>query len=323
MEDFHQYQQEGHTCGVACIQMVLSYVTGKNKDTEELKTACECSTTTGVTDVGMKKGLEFAGLHSERNLRYKEEETAINYLDRILDKNNVFIMRTLTRGIKHWIVIYKKSNEKYKVLDPWLGVIQYNQDKILDIWSARDYDGFEVFTQSNLNEAMLNFKIENASRKDLPEILDVAEPIFKNEMARSMLKMYLEGTVDWSLPNKKATVDGKIIGFYLFNGESVAEFGGQLEDLSKYKDKKGIQGLILGVDKKYRGWNVGRKLRAIPLQFKNFDYVWGQQFDTLKNLENWTRSGRRLVAKGGGINVTLIDLRESMKFSEIITQLVE
>lgn len=54
-------------------------------------------------------------------------------------------MRTLTQGIKHWVVIYGKTHNQFLVADPWLGKIKYNVEQIISIWKPRDFDGFIVY----------------------------------------------------------------------------------------------------------------------------------------------------------------------------------
>lgn len=39
-----------------------------------------------------------------------------------------------------------------------------------------------------------------------------------------------------------------------------------------------------------------------------YDYIWGQHFKTLYNIDNWKKFGRRVVAETEDIYVTLMDL---------------
>ena len=69
----------------------------------------------------------------------------MNLLNKTVEEGNVFIMRTLTKGVKHWIVIYGKKDNVFLVADPWLGKIKYDTKQIINIWEPRDFDGFVVY----------------------------------------------------------------------------------------------------------------------------------------------------------------------------------
>jgi hypothetical protein len=125
----------------------------------------------------------------------------------------------------------------------------------------------------------------------------------------------LKEKTNWSISKKIMDAD-KIIGCYLFNEESVYDFLKDypetlLENIDEYKTKSGIQGLALCLLEEYRGSGLGRNLRKIPTQM-NYDYIWGQHFKSLKNVNNWIKFGRRIIADGmidgDEIYVTLMDL---------------
>jgi len=143
-QDYHQYQDREYTCGPTCIRMVADYLNIKYNDINEIITACEASKTSGTTDKGIKKALEYF------NIRYKQNDVidkrqSINFLDVTLSLGDVFIMRTLTREIKHWIIIFGKDDDEYLVADPWLGVIKYKLRDIIKIWEPRNFDGFAIY----------------------------------------------------------------------------------------------------------------------------------------------------------------------------------
>lgn len=144
VEQHHQFQQAGHTCGPTCVQMVADYIGVKYKDFEEIENLCGCNTTTGTVDTGIKNALEKLNIRHHQNTE-KEAKAAFEVLNSSLVDGNVFIMRTLTRGIKHWIVVYKFDGTQYYIADPWLGKIQYTPHEILKIWRPREFDGFTVF----------------------------------------------------------------------------------------------------------------------------------------------------------------------------------
>ncbi len=139
----HCYQQQGHTCGPTCVKMVADFLNVSYKDINELIELCECNTTTGTIDTGIKNALDALGIPNSQN-KITDPAIAMEFLDDLLLNNNIFVMRTLTHGAKHWIIVYGKENDKYLIADPWLGKIQYSHENILSIWWPRNFDGFLV-----------------------------------------------------------------------------------------------------------------------------------------------------------------------------------
>ena len=173
---------------------------------------------------------------------------------------------------------------------------------------------YNQFILENINSES---KIENIKETDIPEILEMCAQAFGEvEGSQEEVKEYLKGDVNFRI-SKKSIIDGKIVGCYLFNEESVYDFLKNCdclkEDISKYKKLRGIQGCALVVIPEYKGEGIGRKLREIPLKM-GYDYVWGQHLKGLHNIDNWTKFGRRLVAdgviNGSDMWVTLMDLKK-------------
>jgi hypothetical protein len=92
------------------------------------------------------------------------------------------------------------------------------------------------------------------------------------------LKEYLMAVVNWDI-SKKLTLNDTIIGCYLLNEDKITDFlencDSLKEDVSKYENLRGIQGVALALSKEFRDKGYGRKLREIPLQM-DCDYIWGQ-----------------------------------------------
>jgi hypothetical protein len=141
----HLFQEKGHTCGPTCVEMVSKFLNVDYGDVDDISELCGCNTTTGTIDVGMKNALSKLGISNKQNIHTSNTKEAMSYLNDIFKTGNkVFIMRTLTRGIKHWIIVYGKKGNTFLVADPWLGKITYSTKEIVDIWKPRNFDGFEV-----------------------------------------------------------------------------------------------------------------------------------------------------------------------------------
>jgi len=164
------------------------------------------------------------------------------------------------------------------------------------------------------NESHNNILIRNIESYDINEVLDLCAIVFDNVMEENELKSYLSSVTDWSI-SKKAVLNDKIIGCYLFNTEPVTDFLKNCEclkeDISKYENLRGIQGIALALLPEYRNSGIGRELRSIPINM-GFDYIWGQHLKELHNITQWTKFGRRVVADGlvhdEDMYVTVMDL---------------
>jgi len=100
-------------------------------------------------------------------------------------------------------------------------------------------------------------------------------------------------------------VDGEELnGLYLFGDKQIDSIKPTYEfaTMSEYKGLKGIEGVLLAVDKSIQGQGWGNKLKDYPKSM-GFDYIWGQQLKSLKNLESWLRR-RDLVCLTPSVWVT-------------------
>lgn len=118
----------GISCGNTVIKMILNYL-NIHKDISIQKIIKICGTTPqfGTRDIEMKHGLDYFGIENYQNKTVGNDEEQIAYLDNILDELNVFALRSLTQGIKHWVLVIGHNNGFYTVNDPWLGKINYTK----------------------------------------------------------------------------------------------------------------------------------------------------------------------------------------------------
>jgi len=157
--------------------------------------------------------------------------------------------------------------------------------------------------------------ISDIEQQDIPEVLNVCAKVLGDVDSEEDVKEYLSSVTDWNI-SKKAVVGGKIVGAYLFNEQPITEFlegcDCTTEDVSKYANLRGIQGLGLALLPECRGTGIGRKMRDIPLHM-GYDYIWGQHLKSLHNIDQWLKFGRRVVADGmigeDDLYVTLMDLK--------------
>lgn len=152
----YKQQPTGNTCGPACIYMALNYIINKpndlqldvyiSKPIQEIADTCGTDWVVGTPPERMIKGFEEYGM---KYVEYVHSPDPYSLLKQVIDSDNIPIVRTITQGVPHWIIVNGYDNEKYSILDPWLGQIEYTQEQLDHIWSKRQYQFFEIITDEN------------------------------------------------------------------------------------------------------------------------------------------------------------------------------
>lgn len=140
-------QPNAYTCGPTCVNMVINYC-GIMNDTytfTDLVQLCGCNTSTGTIHTGIENALNAFGISNQRNTTTGEQ--SITKLNDMLDAGNIFIMRTLIYGCKHWLVVYGREHDEYYISDPSCGLYTMHRDDVFNIWQPRDFDGFFVYVK--------------------------------------------------------------------------------------------------------------------------------------------------------------------------------
>jgi ABC-type bacteriocin/lantibiotic exporter with double-glycine peptidase domain len=145
MEINHLYQPDGISCGPTCLKMAADYFKNSEYTISEIAEMCGTDNILGTPPDRMKEGMRELGL---RYVEYQHLTEPYDLLRRVIDSNRIPIVRTITKGIPHWIIIqgYDINNpNRFKVYDPWLGVYYYLQDELNSVWAPREYQFFEVY----------------------------------------------------------------------------------------------------------------------------------------------------------------------------------
>lgn len=148
------HQNHSTTCGCASINMVYGYLSKAKIDLEfaiakiagtsmtpATYTKCEKhDNCIGTCEWKMAKALTWLGIEF-REPRVNNTEYLVESL-----KHNLIILRTLTHGFKHWVVLtdYDIKTKLFQVNDPAFGKIQYTHKEVYNIWSVRNFDFFEI-----------------------------------------------------------------------------------------------------------------------------------------------------------------------------------
>ncbi len=140
-------------------------------------------------------------------------------------------------------------------------------------------------------------------KKGIPEelindVLEFSYPYFNHLMSKYIYEEYLKSVSNWGISSLLLNEDGKILGVYLLGNHQITDF----VTASKYDNLVGVEGVLLVVDSTIRGMGYGNKLKDYPKTL-GVDYIWGQQFKGLKNLDDWLKR-RELVATTSEVYIT-------------------
>lgn len=90
----------------------------------------------------------------------------------------------------------------------------------------------------------------------------------------------------------------EVLGLYLLGNEQISS----VINTHEYTGMTGIEGILLVIDDSIRGQGWGTKLKDYTMTM-GFDYVWGQQYKSLNNLDEWLKR-RTLMGESEYINIT-------------------
>jgi hypothetical protein len=138
-------QPDTISCGNTCIKMILDYLGNYNNvSITQIIDICGTNRFHGTRDIEMRAGLEYFNIPHCQNITSGDESKQIDYLKTVLKMGNVFFLRTLINGMKHWVIVYGFSGDSYYINDPAQGTKTYTVDRLIEIWKPRAYDGFEI-----------------------------------------------------------------------------------------------------------------------------------------------------------------------------------
>jgi len=131
------------------------------------------------------------------------------------------------------------------------------------------------------------------------EVITWAFEYFKHVTGKDYFFAILAQETNWDLSVILVDENDVLKGCYLFGDQQV----NSIIDTDDFKDMKGIEGILLAVDKEIQGQGWGNKLKDYPKTLK-FDYIWGQQLKTLGNLKDWLKR-RYLYAETDSVYITI------------------
>jgi hypothetical protein len=131
------------------------------------------------------------------------------------------------------------------------------------------------------------------------EVITWAFEYFKHVTGKDYFFAIIAQETNWDLSVMLVDENDVLKGCYLFGEQQVDS----IIDTDDFKDMKGVEGILLAVDKEIRGYGWGNQLKDYPKTL-GFDYIWGQQFKTLGNLKDWLKR-RYLYAETNSVYITI------------------
>jgi len=290
----HIYQPTGNSCGPTCIKMVGEFIKGEIPSIDDICVTCGTDWVVGTPPDKMRIGLDELGITYKEHINEIEPYQSIK---NVIDKGNVAILRTITQEIPHWIVIHGYNEEDFMINDPWLGPKTYTEEDLEEIWKVRDYFFFEII--SGKQKIAKDVKIEKMTDDDVKIIYHKLSDVFdmtglSNEQVWGEIEHFDK---DLSVVAK---VDGKLAGFYFISDKQIPKIGKEENELTQLN---GVEGVALGVFKEFKNMNVGKVLIEYPKNIPGVDYIWGFQFKSLKNIDDWLKR-RKIYFENNALYIT-------------------
>ena len=137
----HIFQPDGVSCGPTCIKMACDFSNIVTPSIDEICEICGTDNVVGTPPKKLTKGL----FHFNVNfIIHDDVVTPYETLIQILNESSICVLRTITHNVPHWIIVKTYNNDKFLVYDPWLGVLEYTENELDNIWKIRNYYFYEI-----------------------------------------------------------------------------------------------------------------------------------------------------------------------------------
>ena len=173
---------------------------------------------------------------------------------------------------------------------------------------------YQFIKRRELNEQIEDVKITHigSNEDSIEDALQVFSKAFP-QYELGNIRDFIMSSVNWD-KSIKATYDNQTVGIYLIGDRQLFdviedEKATPTENLDHYKGKIGVEGVALAVMPTFQKTGIGKKLKDALLGMTNADYIYGLQYKSLNNLQNWLKS-RRLVAQSEGDEAVYITLQD-------------
>jgi hypothetical protein len=292
----HMYQPTGNSCGPTCIKMVGDFIKGDVGSIDDICKACGTDWVEGTPPYKMKAGLDKLKINY---IEHIHEIEPYQSLKNVIDKGNIAIVRTLTKNVPHWIVVHRYDDNFFYVNDPWLGLLKYNESELESIWKIRDFFFYEIITGNQ--KIASDVTIRKMEENDFDYLKNILVDVFdktglSNEQIVNEISHF-----DMNI-SFVAMVNDEIAGFYFLGNDQIPEIRNN-ETYNKLSNLKGVEGIGLGVLKKFKNLGIGKKLIEYSQKIPNVDYIWGFQLKSLRNIDDWLKR-RKIYFENDGLYIT-------------------
>jgi hypothetical protein len=125
-------------------------------------------------------------------------------------------------------------------------------------------------------------------------------PYFKDLVGKQMFKDIIKRQTNWDISLMLVNKDDEddVLGIYLLGNMQLSES----VNSDMFDKLNGVEGVLLLIDESIRSEGWGSKLKD-HTRTLGFDYIWGQQYATLNNLDDWLKR-RVLIAQSEEVNIT-------------------
>jgi hypothetical protein len=134
---------------------------------------------------------------------------------------------------------------------------------------------------------------------EIAKMLDYSYKFFNKIISKENFDEHVLSVTNFPLSARLITDTGMVKGIYLIGTNKLSNY----VVLPELDGLIGVEGVLLAIDEDIRGMGFGNKLKDYPKSI-GVDYIWGQQFKALNNLEDWLKR-RVLVHETENVYITM------------------
>lgn len=142
--------------------------------------------------------------------------------------------------------------------------------------------------------------IQGIPSNRVSEVLNYSYQFFSHVMEKRDFDYYMRtlANINWGVSVLLLDDEDNIKGTYILGNHQITS----MLDADEYVGLNGVEGVLLCVDESIRGLGYGNQLKDYPRSL-GYDYIWGQQFIPLGNLNDWLKR-RELVGQTEQVYIT-------------------
>jgi hypothetical protein len=119
---------------------------------------------------------------------------------------------------------------------------------------------------------------------EIAKMLDYSYKFFNKIISKENFDEHVLSVTNFPLSARLITDAGMVKGIYLIGTNKLSNY----VVLPELDGLIGVEGVLLAIDEDIRGMGFGNSLKDYPKSI-GVDYIWGQQFKALNNLEDWLK----------------------------------